>query len=73
MLTDLIGFWCDTNLSSLEQREKIKGTQGLSALRLLETTWQSTTPTAGVTWRGFRGAGDEDQAGAKWDRRSNPL
>lgn len=68
MLTDLIGFWCDTNLSSLEQREKIKETQGLSALRFLESTWQSTTPTAGVTQSGFCGAGDDDQAGAKWDR-----
>lgn len=28
MLADLIGFWCDTNLSSLEQGRKLKKLSG---------------------------------------------
>lgn len=52
--------------------EKIKETQWLSAFCFLESTWQSATPAVGVMRRGFCAAGNDDQAGAKWDRWSIP-
>lgn len=35
-LTDLIGFWCDTNLSSLEQQRKSKKLRALCLMLLRE-------------------------------------